>query len=152
VSFVALAVSVTTGIITAVFARLNDEKMRRLENELETKKAELDAPRHYEYEAKKKLYQECEPLMFQLQGLSIITLLRIRNLARDASVGHLGSPDGWLSDMTSYYAINNVYKILTPFCLFRLMQRRLTSFDLRLNPNFNTQYLPIEVRVTRVFA
>jgi hypothetical protein len=132
---------VATGVISAIFARVNNEKMKRLENELETRKAEEDARRDYEYEAKKRLYQEYEPLMFQLQGLSTIALRRIRNLARDARVGHLGSVDGWLSDMTSYYAINNVYKILTPFCVFRLMQRRLTSFDLRLNPNFNTQYL-----------
>lgn len=140
VAVVALGASLASAAITAVFARRNDEKLKRLENELETSKAEQDARRDYEYEAKKRLYQEYEPLAFQLQELSISALSRLKNIARDASLGKLGPTDGWLSDMRSYYLISNVYRILAPFVAFRLMQRRLTGFDLKLNPNFSTQY------------
>jgi hypothetical protein len=53
VAFIALGASLASAAITAVFTKRNDEKLKRLESELEISRAERDACRDYEYEAKK---------------------------------------------------------------------------------------------------
>ena len=94
----------------------------------------------YEYEAKKRLYQEYEPLLFQLHELSESALTRIINISRDASNGYLTSNNSWFSNKKSYYLLSTIYRILAPMVIFKLMRRRLTLFDLKLNFYFNTQY------------
>jgi hypothetical protein len=101
-----------------------------------TKKAERDARRDYEYEAKKRLYNEYEPLLFQLYELSEDALRRIFGLAREARQG-----SGSLSDVVGYYTANTLYRFLAPLAVFKLMQRRLTLVDLTLNPTYANQYL-----------
>ena len=63
-AIIALISSVITAAVAAFFARKNETRLRRLENDLAIKRAELDARRDYEYEARKRLYQECEPILF----------------------------------------------------------------------------------------
>ena len=124
--------------------------MKRLEQTLNKQQTEDKARLDYEYEAKKRLYQEYEPLVFQLQELSESALTRIMNLARDAGNGFL-VPGGWLSSKNSYYLRSTVYRILTPMALFKLMRARLTLFDLNLNSQFSNQYLLTKI-LYRTFA
>jgi uncharacterized membrane-anchored protein YhcB (DUF1043 family) len=60
---------------------------RELENfkaDLDAKKSERDALLDYRYEARKRLYTDCEPVIFQLTECATEALYRIRSLARTA--------------------------------------------------------------------
>jgi hypothetical protein len=137
VTFIA---SILVAIITAKLTLKNDERIKHLEKNLEKQQSEDKARLDYEYEAKKRLYQEYEQLLFQLHELSESTLIRIMNLTRASRNGHL-SNNSWLSKKEDYYLRSRAYRILAPMVIFKLMQRRLTLFDLKLNSYFNTQYV-----------
>jgi hypothetical protein len=120
---------------------LNSQELEKLKKKLGDEKSEQDARRDYEYEAKKRLYQEYEPLLFQFNELSESAYRRIIGLAKHTKRGNLVPPNGWLSTINGYYTVNTLYRFLAPLAVFRLMQRRLTLFDLNLNPMFSRQYL-----------
>jgi hypothetical protein len=117
----------------------DQRELERLRSNLEVKVAEQKARSDYVYEAKKKLYEEYEPLLFQLHELSEFAYRRIVGLAREARNGKL-EPGGWLSNPAGYYTTNTIYRLLAPLAVFKLMQRRLTLFDLNLDPFFRNQY------------
>ena len=108
------------------------------------KQAEKNARRDYLYEARKRLYQEYEPLLFQLVELSESALKRIYGLARTAREGDLGPHhSGWLSPdnpSSSYFAANTIYRFVAPLVIIKLIQRRLTLIDLTVDPHINNQY------------
>ncbi len=108
------------------------------------KQAEKNARRDYLYEARKRLYQEYEPLLFQLVEFSDDALKRIFGLARTARESNLGPQrSGWLSPGNfnfSYFEPNTIYRFLAPLVIIKLMQRRLTLIDLTIDPQINNQY------------
>jgi hypothetical protein len=138
-AIIALVSSIISAAATAFFTRKNEIKLKHLENELDIKKAEQDARRDYEYEAKKRLYQECEPILFQFAELSDSALRRIYALARNAREGNLGPARYWLST-DHYFMRSTIYRLFAPMASFRLLQRKLTGIDLKLDQSINTQY------------
>jgi hypothetical protein len=150
VAIITLISSVGVAILTSRLTLKNDERLKRLEQALNKQQTEDKARLDYEYEAKKRLYQEYEPLVFQLQEASESALTRIMNLARDAANGFLG-PRGWLSYVDRYYLRSTVYRVFAPIALFKLMRARLTLFDLNLNSQFNNQYFLTKI-LFRTFA
>jgi hypothetical protein len=140
IAIIALVSSVITATLTAIFNRKNDVRLKQLENELAIKRAEQDARRDYEYEARKRLYQECEPILFQFAELSESAVRRIYALARNAKDGNLGPDRYWLS--TDHYFIKStIYRLLAPMAAFKLLQHRLTNIDLKLDQAINIQYI-----------
>jgi hypothetical protein len=106
-----------------------------------TKKAEQDARRDYQYDARKRLYQEYEPLIFQLHELCENAYNRIANLAENLRDGRLKMNSGWLdnpSDQT--YFANTIYRLLAPLAVFKLMERALTTVDLELEKHVKNEY------------
>jgi len=94
---------------------------------------EAGARRSYEYEARKRLYQDVEPLLFQLETASIQAQDGMFNLARAARDGKLGAhATSWLADR-GYYHASRMYSMLYPSALYRLIELRLTSLDLSLD-------------------
>ena len=103
--------------------------------------AENQARRDYEYDARKRLYTECEPLLFRLSEASENALHRIYSLARTARMGDLGPKQpSWL-DSPSYYMSSTIYNLLVPLVIFRLLQDKLTLVDLTVDSCISTQYL-----------
>jgi len=100
------------------------------------RKSEEDARRDYDYEARKRLYQECEPLIFQFVELCENALHRIYSLARSTRHGYL--PD-WLYS-NDYYIASTMYNLLAPVVIYKLIQRRLTIVDLALDRNIDRHY------------
>jgi hypothetical protein len=150
-----VAASATTAIVVAVIAALGSlivtlvsqelsrranrdlaERTRRLEDEGKARDAWLD----YEYEAKKRLYEECEPLLFQTIELAENARARVVSLARSAKAGDI-RPDGagWLSH-PGYYYTSTAFQLLAPMTSFKILQHRLTSIDLSLEPRIRRQY------------
>jgi len=142
-SIVAAAASICGALITAVLAqrikRRNDEQLERLKAELTEAKAERDAARDYRYDAKKRLYTDLQPLLFQLSALCESAYLHTRGLARTARNGWLGTgPESWLRD--EYYLLSTVYRLLAPAAVVQLIQRRLTLVDLSVDQTLYERY------------
>jgi hypothetical protein len=157
-------VLVTAGVVSAVIAggftilvalisRRTDIDVAKINEDIETLKSELaqksaaeDARRDYEYDARKRLYAECEPLLFQSLDLMLNASRRVVSLARSArsgvgpeAKGIRADGVGWL-DHLGYYYLSTVYFLVAPLTSYRILQRRLTAIDLRLEPGLQGQY------------
>src|SRR6478672_316831 len=137
---IAATISAGISILSIIITKKNDTSIERLKNDLEIKKDEQTARRDYEYEARKRLYQECEPILFQFSELSESALRRIQALARNARDGNLGPERYWLS--TDHYFIRStIYRLLAPMAAFKILQYKLTNIDLKLVHTINIQYI-----------
>jgi hypothetical protein len=101
VAIIALVTSVITAVVSSFFIKKNEVKLDQLRNDLAIKRAELDARRNYEYEAKKRLYQECEPVLFQLHQLCEAAQKRISHMPRRIEP-HFFSKEKYLEENKKY--------------------------------------------------
>lgn len=138
VALIAAAVSLIVAFFNNLNSKKNTERIEILKAELAQEKSEKDARRQYEFEARKKLYQEYEPLLFQLIEASDDALHRIKSLARTAKHGNLNK-DGWLSGF-EYYTKSTLYKLFVPLALYKIMQKKLTLVDLTLDADLELRY------------
>jgi hypothetical protein len=100
-----------------------------------------DALRTYRFEARKRLYEQCEPLLFQLAEAAENARGRIHGLARTCRDGDL-RPDGqgWLAEPNGYFFTSTMYRLLAPVAVFHMLRRRLTSVDLNVDARIKAQY------------
>lgn len=121
--------------------RQTAEHSAALAHRFAEQKAEHDAERDYEYEARKKLYNEAEPLLFRLGEAAENALYRVISLARTARDHNLGSTSrSWLSG-PGYYMASTIYNLLAPSAVYRLLRERLTFVDLGVAPRIQMKYL-----------
>ncbi len=144
-ALVAALSSLLVAGVSYMSTRKNTHDLESVKADLAEKLAEKNARRDYEYEARKRLYQQYEPLLFQLVELSESALRRIIGFARSASQGNLG-PDhtGWLAPNDyyyDYYMASTMYRLLAPLAVIKLIQRLLTLVDLTVDPHIHHQYL-----------
>jgi hypothetical protein len=132
-------VSLLVAIISYLSTRANQREVERLRADLNEKQAERNALRDYEYEARKRLYHECAPLIFQLLEQAEGVINRVGNLARTASQGKLEPGRTWLK--RDYYRLSTYYRFLAPVATLKLLQSRLTTVDLSLDSHLFCQYL-----------
>jgi len=127
--------------------------LKRLQAELDDRQAERDARRDYEYDALKRLYAECSPLVFTLAEQAASMRDRIFSLAQAASAGNLDrGPDSWLSaQRPRYYRFSTEYRLIAPLATVKLLQRRLTQLDLSLDPGMRLVHV-LARQVARVVA
>jgi hypothetical protein len=102
----------------------------------------------YEYHARLRLYEQWEPALFQLLERSRYALNRIENLANPEVWKRLteSEPDPAakgraVMPAAKYEAIATMYGLYSPLVVIREMSRRLTLFDLSLEPKIQLQYL-----------
>ena len=114
--------------------------LARLQAHLTEMQSSRNARQDYEYEARKRLYQQCEPILFQARELAELARTRIISLARSCRSGDL-RPDGggWL-DRHEYYFQSTAYYLLAPMTMFQTLRSRITSVDLSLDPKLHIQY------------
>ena len=139
-ALIAAVISLAGVVFTQWQTRRTQQELEQLKARLGEEKDERAARRDYEYEARKHLYAQCDPLLFQFVELSDNALGRITNLAKacqDHSVRADGA--GWL-DHPGYYFLTTMYRLLVPCVIFQLLQRRLTLLDLRLDSRIGTQF------------
>jgi hypothetical protein len=66
----AISVAIIGSIASSgLFSYYWNKKLQRLQLSLDIKKSHFSARLEYEYEARKRLYLECEPILFQLHQL-----------------------------------------------------------------------------------
>jgi hypothetical protein len=152
-----LVAAIVAGVVSVVLAVMNLLLARRqasLATELEETRAELarraaedNARLDYQYDAKRRLYERFEPLVFQLLELSDYALDRIKNLT-DPSVwpefaaGEEGPPGTPRPPMAAdkYETVSTLYGLYSPLVVIRSMSRSLTWVDLALEPRIQLQY------------
>src|SRR5689334_13412477 len=138
-AIIAATISGVISILSIIISNKNNISLEQIKNDLEIKKDEQTARRDYEYEARKRLYEECEPILFRFAELSESALKRIYALAKNARDGNLGPDRFWLST-DQYFIRSTIYRLFAPLSTFKILQRRLTSMDLKLDKNINIQY------------
>jgi hypothetical protein len=122
--------------LEAGLTRKTQAELQKSQAVLTEEQAQRQSRRDYEYEARKRLYHECEPLIFEFLESSQNAFDRIHGLARSARHGNLPS---WLS-RDGYYMASTMYYLLAPVAVYKLMRRRLTVVDLTLDHNIATHY------------
>lgn len=142
-ALVSAIVSLATTRSARIAAERLEEQKGRLSKELASESsrlaeisAERSARRDYEYDARKRLYSEIEPLLFQLYEALEEAHYRVRSLARTSRDNHL---PGWL-DSNGYYLNSTAFKLIIPAVLLRIMQRQMTFVDLRLDETIRIRY------------
>ena len=137
---IAALVTSATSLFVAIWVYITNRKSQHdlelLKADLSRVNAEQDARRDYEYDARKRLYEECEPLLFQMSELAENAQHRIFSLARTTLQGNLPY---WLNQ-EGYYLRSTIYHLLSPHTVFRMIQRRLTTIDLKVEPIIRSQY------------
>jgi hypothetical protein len=144
-ALIAASASIVLGVWNVITTRINnralqdlkregDEQLAYLNAELGRQRASDDARLSYEFSARRRLYEELEPLTFQLVDAADSAYVRISDLARAGRDGRLDGPDGWLADrQDAYFLVSTVYRLTTPMALLRIWHRRLTLIDLSLD-------------------
>ena len=102
-------------------------------------RAEADARRAYEFEARKRLYDEVEPHFFQLFLACEASYYRVASLARSQRLGGIGDAQSWLG-RDGYYLRSTVYNIFLPLAGYRLIQRAATFVDIGLDDALRTRF------------
>ncbi len=135
-----LIVALGTAIAGTRFKRRSDAQLAELTAALTEAQHERDAQRDYQYEARKRLYADLQPLLFQLTELCRSARRHTQGLARTARQGHLGSDAGSWVVSDDYYLRSTVYRLMVPVAVLELIRRRLTSLDLSLDDDIRTLY------------
>ena len=136
----AAGISVVVAVMNNLATKRNDQELARLNASIRKEQAEQDARRDYLYEARKRLYKECGPVLFRLSEASENALHRIYSLARATRDGDLNPGRSWLAG-PGYYLTSTLYNLLAPCAVFRLLQERLTLVDLEVDGMIKDQYL-----------
>lgn len=118
------------------------KSLERLKADLAERTAARNARVAYEFDARKRLYLECGPLLFQLSEFAERALGRITGLARTAADGDLEAGRSWLS--RGYYSLSTYYRLMAPLAVGKLLRKRLTNLDLSLDPAIHWQYTLIK--------
>ena len=142
-SLVVAAVGTVSAALAQRTSRRSSEELEQVKAQLAERSAERNAWREYEFEARKRLYAECAPLIFQLSELGERALGRILGLARTAAAGDLDDERSWLK--RDYYRESTYYRLIAPLSLGRLLRRRLTQLDLSIDPYVRWQYTVVRV-------
>jgi hypothetical protein len=139
-AFITGLVSLMVALWTYFSSKSNQRDLEILKGELAREKSENDARRAYEFEARKRLYQEYEPLLFQLNETADNAYYRIQSLARSARLGRLNANEGgWLSQY-HYYAKSTLYKLFAPLAVFQMMKMKLTFVDINVDESIGVRY------------
>jgi hypothetical protein len=124
-----LLVSIASAIVAFILKQRNEKLVDQLK--------EREAQRDYRYDAKKRLYAEFQPLLFQLVELSESAYSRIEGLARTAAAAKTVHP---LLGTGSYLSRSTMYRLMAPIAVLRLGQERLTLVDFTVEPAIRFQY------------
>jgi hypothetical protein len=139
-AIVAAAASIVVALVSLRQTRHTSRDLAELTHSLDEERAESNARRDYIYEARKRLYTECEPLIFQGLELADNAQRRVQSLARSCREEKvLADGSGWLA-REDYYLHSSVYSLLAPLTTYKILQRKLTRIDMSVEPDIRTQY------------
>jgi hypothetical protein len=136
VAGIAALAAIVVAVVNYVAKRNTDRENARLMSEHDASQAQ----REYEYEARQRLYEQFQPVLFQLVESSESAYWRIVGLATSAREGRLTGGTSRLRADSRTYLPSTVYRLFAPLAVLRLCQRRLTVLDLTLDREIQRQY------------
>lgn len=81
-------IAAVASLVVALFSHFSTRSNQRAIEKLINERLDRDALRDYEYEARKRLYRECGPILFQLAEQAEAMYYRIIGLAGTARQGN----------------------------------------------------------------
>jgi len=123
------------GIAAAFIAARAQQRVVRLTASLGEQRAESDARRSYEYEARKRLYNVYEPLRVRLLDCTDNAVRQIVDLVGRPGPGRPGYSSA------EYRLKATIYYLLAPLVVSRMIERRLTLVDLGLDARIHTEFM-----------
>jgi hypothetical protein len=141
-------ISIALSLRERRYVRRQETELAKLKAELEEQRSSREAYRAYKFDALKRLYDECEPLLFQLIEHSSYTLKKCRDFGYPRTWHELAAkrqntdPEcGYWMLTDSSEAIASLYELLAPVAVFRLLREKITVVDLSLDSRVWIQYL-----------
>ncbi len=144
-----MTTQITVALIAALSALLvalyqvaqgyrNQRALEELKSGLAGRQADQAARREYKYKALQRLYEEYEPLRFQLLEAIESAKSQIEEIGEQEVIRQKGI-EGILPG-GKYLLLATIYHLLLPGAVFRIARRRLTLVDLRLDGQIELQY------------
>jgi hypothetical protein len=139
-AIVTSSVSAIVATASALYGRHTARSMKLLESSLQSQRDADTARRDYEYEARKRLYERCEPVLFQGLEATENARRRVVSIARSCRQGDVREDgSGWLGQ-PGYYFQSSAFLLFAPGVTFKLLQRQLTAVDLSLDQRVHRLY------------
>ncbi|MFB9267028.1 hypothetical protein ACFFWD_28365 [Bradyrhizobium erythrophlei] len=148
--------ALTTGILSVFIKRRADQSIETLRGEqsrlLEELKSKYshenrlkEARLDYEYEARKRLYDEVEPILFIAHFAARSTRGRLNAFADRLREGYISRDKRktWMAD--HYYQRSTVYRMFLPIVLHRLLLRKLSQLDVTLEPVIGRKFMTLSI-------
>jgi hypothetical protein len=100
------------------------------------------AQRDYEYDAKKKLLTEVQPMLFELSERCDEAFWRIYGIAESEAQGRLDKPcqKRRFRLESGYYLPSTIHRLVSPLVLFRMLETGMARFDFSLVPEATAKY------------
>lgn len=142
--------TVVSALVTAILAtylkKRADREIEKLKSELGHENKVKSARVDYEYEARKRLYKEVEPILFAAQLVAKSLSGRLASFAERIRDGHitLDQSRNWLT-IDSYFQQSTAYWIFLPMTYYRHLTRRISQFDLSLDPAIGKKFMILGV-------
>jgi hypothetical protein len=161
-ALVAALASVVVALISGAFTlraqrnlRVQQQELARLNDELQRRRTRSEAWIEYRFDGRKRLYDQCEPLFFQLAEASDYALRKCRDLAKpqvrkelEPTQHNLEVASGHWMLCDSTEVIATAYALFTPFAVFCL-PRGVDSTSCRATKSI-TPTGPLSRRVERL--
>jgi hypothetical protein len=134
-ALVVALIGAASGIGGAIIAFRAQVRVARLTASLEEQRAESDARRSYEYEARKRLYSVYEPLRVRMLDCTGNAVRQITEIVQAPGPGRPGYSS------VEYRLNATIYYLLAPLVVARMIERRLTLVDLGLDKRIHTEFV-----------
>lgn len=138
--------AVITGLISIYFKSRADRQIEMLKAELgydsKIKSARID----YEYEARKRLYKEVEPILFAAQLAAKSLGGRLASFTHRIRDGYitLDKRTNWLT-IDQYFQQSTAYWIFLPMTYYRHISRNISQFDISLDPVIGKKFMVLGI-------
>jgi hypothetical protein len=136
IALIAAFTSLATSVYQVIQGRRNEHDLEIVKLKLAEQQADSNSRRDYEYNALQRLYEEYEPIRFQLIDAVESAKYHIEELQQE-----MDWRQGWQGiDLL----LSTVYHLFLPAAVYRLARRSLTLVDLKVDPQIELQYLLVK--------
>lgn len=142
-AIVAAVLALASAVYTVRITTRTTKEVEVLKASLERESAEEQAKRNYEYEARKRIYSECEPLVLKLAASSDYAASRIIALSDPRRWVELratrNTSSFWMLSKSSE-VISMAHALLEPLALLTLLSEKITLVDLTFDRRLSEIY------------
>jgi hypothetical protein len=127
----------------------HEKELERLKNELASERSEENAEREYNYDARKRIYNECLPHLFRFIRKAQAWPAKFDAIVKHAKDGDIVRIDRdgksqpvRLGDLkaNNYFKVHTLYLLFAPIAAVKIFEEKLTTLDLNLDKNVAIQY------------